>query len=266
LSRFMGTLANLKQPKWLITLAIRAFMRRYHVNMQEALAPNVKDYATFNAFFTRKLRPDARSIDHDPSAIISPADGAISEIGQIHHDKIIQAKNHSYQLLSLLGNKTELTDLFLNGSFATIYLAPKDYHRVHMPVSGELKQMLYIPGKLFSVNQRTANYVPGLFARNERLVAIFETSIGKMAVILVGAMIVASIVTSWSGLVIPSIKKQVQAWEYDAIFLDKGQELGYFQLGSTVILLFQPNQVEWQSSLAQGQQVQFGQAIAKFRR
>jgi phosphatidylserine decarboxylase len=265
LSRLMGRFAVMKRPKWLIILFIKSFIRHYGVNMQEALLPNADDYDTFNAFFTRHLIPGIRPLDSQLEHIISPADGTISEIGHIKVDKLMQAKNYSYQLVELLGGKTELADLFLNGHFATIYLAPKDYHRVHMPVAGNLQQMLYVPGRLFSVNQRTANRVPSLFARNERAIAIFQTPVGKMAVVLVGAMIVASIATSWSGIIAPPQNFRVQEWTYQDIFLDKGAELGYFQLGSTVILLFQPNQIDWMHNLESGHTLRVGQTIAKYR-
>jgi phosphatidylserine decarboxylase len=265
LSRLMGSFAVIKRPKWLKNFFIRSFIRHYGVNMQEALLPNAKDYDTFNAFFTRHLVPGVRPIDSQLDHIVSPADGTISEIGNIKLDKLLQAKNYSYRLIELLGGKQELADLFLNGHFATIYLAPKDYHRVHMPVAGNLQQMLYVPGKLFSVNQRTANRVPSLFARNERAIAIFQTPIGKVAVILVGAMIVASIATSWSGIITPPQHPHIQEWKYQDIFLDKGAELGYFQLGSTVILLFQPNQIDWLHNLGSGHSLHVGQTIAKVR-
>jgi len=244
---------------------IKAFIQRYKVNMAEAAQPDPEKYESFNQFFTRQLAPELRPIAANSQEISCPCDGEISEFGQIKQDSLLQAKNHSYRLVELLGGDAEKAALFENGSFATFYLAPKDYHRVHIPIDGALQQMSHLPGKLFSVNLRTANTVPNLFARNERVITIFQTAAGTMAVILVGAMIVASIGTSWAGLITPPFRKTIRHWKYDDVFLKKGDELGYFQLGSTAIVLFQANSVDWQEKLVVGQSVKMGQTIARLR-
>lgn len=228
--------------------------------MSESMGGQAQNYCDFNAFFTRLLKPQLRPLAKD---LISPADGEISEIGKIHEGHIFQAKNHHFSLSTLFGGDNELASLFENGEYATFYLSPKDYHRVHMPISGQLKLMMHIPGKLFSVNQRTARTVPDLFAKNERVITLFETEKGKVAVILVGAMIVASIATQWAGIVTPPRKFGIQRWTYDDIILEKGEEMGHFQLGSTVIVLFQANQVKWDASLKNGYIVKMGQKIGE---
>ncbi|MDX2164192.1 MAG: archaetidylserine decarboxylase [Gammaproteobacteria bacterium] len=259
-TRAFGWLAKLRRPAFIKNVCIRLFIKKYRVDMSEALVSTPESYVDFNAFFTRVLRPELRPLGNN---IISPVDGEISEIGKIHDRKIFQAKNHHYSLLSLLGNDSTLAAAFENGDYATLYLSPKDYHRIHMPISGQLKSMTHIPGKLFSVNQRTARNVPDLFARNERVVCIFETEKGKVAMILVGAMIVASIVTQWAGLVTPPRTRQVRRWTYDDVFIQKGEEMGYFQLGSTVIVLFQSNQIQWESHLKNGDGLKMGQMIGQ---
>ncbi|RZI70047.1 MAG: phosphatidylserine decarboxylase, partial [Pseudomonas sp.] len=212
------------------------------------------------------LKPGARPLDSTPGAILSPADGAVSQLGPIEHGRIFQAKGHSYSVLELLGGDARLSAPFMGGEFATVYLSPKDYHRVHMPLAGTLREMVYVPGRLFSVNQTTAENVPELFARNERVVCLFDTERGPMAVVLVGAMIVASIETVWAGLVTPP-KRELKTFRYDEaarapIHLEKGAELGRFKLGSTAIVLFGPNQVKWSELLAAGSPVQMGQGLA----
>lgn len=243
----MGKLASLQSPKSLKNWAIKKFIRRYGVNLHEAIETDYQKYLSFNDFFSRRLKPDARLIDADISHIISPADGKISEIGHIKKNSILQAKNHAYTLENLLGGEKFLhADLFENGKFITIYLSPKDYHRVHIPIKGKLLQTVYIPGKFFSVNPATVESVPDLFAKNERVITFFDTASGKIAVIFVGAMIVGSIV--------------ITAQEGDT--LEKGQELGYFQLGSTVIVLFQENKIHFQPGLTANCALQMGQKIA----
>jgi phosphatidylserine decarboxylase len=249
LSRFIGKLAS-AQGGALTTAGIKFFIKQYQVNMTEALRENPEDYASFNEFFTRELKPQARPICADESQLALPVDGAVSQLGDIAHDSIFQAKGHDYSLTSLLGGKPELATAFLDGKFATIYLAPKDYHRIHMPMDGVLTDMLYVPGELFSVSPLTAARVPGLFARNERVVALFDTPKGKMAMVLVGATIVASIETVWAGTVSPPTGKNVQHWQYPstgehAVHLKKGQELGRFKLGSTIVACFAPDMVEF---------------------
>ncbi|OYT97209.1 MAG: phosphatidylserine decarboxylase, partial [Pseudomonas sp. PGPPP3] len=199
-------------------------------------------------------------------AILCPADGAVSQLGPIEHGRIFQAKGHSFSVLELLGGDNERAAAFMGGEFATIYLSPKDYHRVHMPLAGTLREMVYVPGRLFSVNQTTAENVPELFARNERVVCLFDTERGPMAVVLVGAMIVASVETVWAGLVTPP-KRELKTTRYDEaarapISLEKGAELGRFKLGSTAIVLFGPEQVKWAAELAAGTPVRMGQRMS----
>jgi len=223
-----------------------------------------EDYVTFNDFFTRKLRPNTRPIAKEQETIISPIDGTISQIGNIQENTIIQAKGISYSLETLLVNKDYL-ELFKNGNFATLYLSPKDYHRIHLPIAGILQEMTYVPGRLFSVNPATADTIQNLFARNERAINIFKTEIGTMAVIMVGAMLVASINTAWGGKITPNNNKTIRSWQYDSqqIEMHRGMEIGYFELGSTVILLFEPNMMEWNINLHPNDSVQFGQSIGK---
>ncbi|MFC6671638.1 archaetidylserine decarboxylase [Marinobacterium aestuariivivens] len=264
LSRLAGRLAECRDP-WVKNTFIRWFANRYGVNMQEAEVEDLRAYENFNAFFTRKLKADARPVDPDPDAIVSPADGAISQLGPIDHGRIFQAKGRGYGLSTLLGGDMELAAPFKNGSFATIYLSPRDYHRVHMPVDGKLRETVYIPGDLYSVNQTTAAHVDELFARNERLVAIFDTDHGPMAMVLVGAMIVAGIETVWSGQVTPVPRAPVRT-RYDArpdsdIRIARGEEMGRFKLGSTVVLLFGPDALTWSRELGAESALRLGQRI-----
>lgn len=262
LSRCAGKLAQTRHQTTK-TAFITWFAKKYQVNMAEAAEENLSAYACFNDFFTRALKPDARPIAPDPRSLISPADGAISQLGQIHEDRIFQAKGHSFGLTALLGGDAGRAAPFVGGEFATIYLAPKDYHRVHMPISGQLREMVFVPGDLFSVNPTTAANVPELFARNERVVAIFDTAIGPVGVVLVGAMIVASIETVWAGVIAPG-GKQVEVTRYQgdqAIHLARGAEMGRFRLGSTVVLVLPPNASRWDGALKEGSLLRMGQAI-----
>lgn len=265
LSRLVGRIAECKTP-WIKNSFIRWFAKRYRINMSEALINNPTEFENFNAFFTRELKPGVRTIDSAENAIISPADGAISQLGTIEHGRIFQAKGRGYGLATLLGGSQHLAEPFINGSFATIYLSPKDYHRVHMPVTGTLRETVYIPGDLYSVNQTTAENVDQLFARNERLVCIFDTEFGPMAMVLVGAMIVAGIETVWSGHEAPRLKETIhrsfQAQNPEPITLQKGEEMGRFKLGSTVVLLFGPEATQWQEKLKANSPVQLGERIA----
>ena len=265
LSRLYGLLAECRLPaakNWMIN----AFIRRYGVDMREALLQGAHAYETFNAFFTRELKPGARVLDGDPHAVLCPADGAVSQLGPIEQGRIFQAKGHRYAVTDLLGGGLECAQPFLNGDFATVYLAPRDYHRVHMPIAGTLRETIYVPGRLFSVNPLTARHVPNLFARNERLVCLFDTEYGPMAIVLVGAMIVASIETVWAGLITPH-KREIRSVRYDEparapIRLERGAEMGRFKLGSTVIVLFGPNRIRWSNKLLQFGPVKMGQALA----
>ncbi len=263
LSRLVGRLANCRTP-WIKSTFIKWFAKRYRVNMAEAQQEDLNQYPCFNDFFTRELKPGMRPLAD--SQLVSPADGAISQLGAIDYGRIFQAKGRGYGLSTLLGGYTDLAEPFINGRFATIYLSPRDYHRVHMPVTGTLRETIYIPGDLYSVNQTTAAGVDNLFARNERLVAVFDTEYGPMAMVLVGAMIVAGIETVWAGQVAP---QQTKPWRIEhnpqpsePVILEKGQEMGRFKLGSTVILLFGKDAIEWSSQLQAGSAVQLGQAIS----
>ena len=265
LSRLVGLLTNCKYPQFK-NWSIDKFIRDYQVNMDEALESNPHSYATFNEFFTRALKPGVRPIAQEADAIACPVDGSISQIGVIHNGQLIQAKGFNYSLQPLLGGSIQHAATFQNGQFITLYLAPKDYHRVHMPLAGKLLEMIHVPGQLFSVNPLTVNNIPNLFARNERVIALFETIAGKMAVILVGATLVASISTVWSGIVTPAAR-QVQHWNYEtsSVVLEKGAELGHFQLGSTVIVLFESHRMEWLPALQSTQAVQMGQLLGRIR-
>lgn len=263
LTRLVGTVMESKQP-WLKDLLIAWFIKQFNVDMSIAAEPNPKAYPDFNSFFTRHLKAGTRPLAENPRAIISPVDGCISQFGKINADKLIQAKGHEFTLESLLTPSNGYTQDFMNGEFMTTYLAPRDYHRIHMPLAGKLKKVIYVPGKLFSVSLATSQNVPELFSRNERLVCFFDTECGPMAMIYVGAMLVASMATSWSGVVTPPRSKEIKTWDYSQqnMSLDRGQEAGYFKLGSTVILLFGPNRIQWQSGLMPGSSVNMGQEIA----
>ncbi|WP_438864038.1 archaetidylserine decarboxylase [Neptunicella sp.] len=265
LSRLVGKLAAARAGI-LTTWLIKLFIKQYKVDMDEALHSDPSYYPTFNEFFTRELKPGVREINQDPLAMVQPVDGAISQMGDIEQEQIFQAKGHHYSLTALLGGDKLLAEPFVDGKFATIYLAPTDYHRIHMPVTGTLTDMIYVPGELFSVNPLTAANVPGLFARNERVVALFDTKFGKMGLVLVGATIVASIETVWAGTVTPPTGSKVNHWTYPArgkhaITLKKGEEMGRFKLGSTVVAVFSPDMLDFES-LQAGDQTRLGQTLA----
>ena len=263
LSRLAGGLANCTWD-WVKNPFINWFVKRYQVDMSQAVEQDPMAYPCFNDFFTRALLPDARPLDTDPRSILCPADGAISQLGSIEHGRVFQAKGQSFSVLELLGGNQQHASLFQGGQFATVYLSPRDYHRVHMPLSGTLREMIHVPGKLFSVNQLTAGNVPELFARNERVVCLFDTEAGPMAVVLVGAMIVASIETAWAGLVAPPTR-QVRSQEYgtSAPQLERGAEMGRFKLGSTAIVLFGPGHAQWDEKLLAGSLVRMGQKLGE---
>ena len=264
LSRLIGCAAECRAG-WFKNRLIGWFAKQYQVNMSEAQVEDLNAFAHFNDFFTRALKEGARPLDNTPNAILCPADGAVSQLGKIEQGRVFQAKGHSYSVIELLGGDSQRAAAFMGGNFATIYLSPKDYHRVHMPLTGTLREMIYVPGRLFSVNQTTAENVPELFARNERVVCLFDTERGPMAVVLVGAMIVASIETVWAGLVTPP-KRALKTFRYDEaarapITLEKGAEMGRFKLGSTAIVLFGPEQVQWAETLEANSPVQMGQRL-----
>lgn len=251
------------QTAWFKNAFIRRFAQHYQVNWSEALYPRPEDYRHFNEFFARPLRDGARPLEGDGNTVISPADGHISEIGTIDRDAVFQAKGHEFSVTDLLGGDTQRAELFSDGSFVTVYLSPRDYHRVHMPLSGKLRETVYIPGRLFSVAPHTTRTVPRLFARNERLVSIFDTDAGAMAMVLVGAINVAAIETVWSGLVTPPPRPRIEVenCQQSAIELERGAEMGRFNMGSTVILLFGKHRIRWLHGLQAGQSLQMGQQL-----
>jgi len=238
--------------------------------MSEAAQADYRAYEHFNAFFTRALKADARPLARDEQTLCSPVDGTVSQLGRIDGNRIFQAKGRDYSLIELLGGDKARAEPFRNGSFATLYLSPRDYHRIHMPLTGQLREMVHIPGKLFSVSPLTTRMVPNLFARNERVVCIFDSSIGPLGLILVGAINVASIETVWAGVVTPPLGKTIRRWDYpaqgnDSVRLEKGEEMGRFNMGSTVILLAPPDTLDWQISMSANSSIRMGQALARLR-
>ncbi|WP_026376935.1 archaetidylserine decarboxylase [Aestuariibacter salexigens] len=268
LSRAVGGLAS-AQAGWLTTSLIKVFIKHFDVDMSEAVLEKPEDFATFNDFFTRELKPGIRPVVVPPEQLAHPVDGTVSQAGDIRYDSVFQAKGHDYSLTALLGGRPDIAEPFKDGKFATIYLSPRDYHRIHIPCDATLTDMLYVPGELFSVNPLTTKNVPGLFARNERVVAIFETQHGKMAMVLVGATIVASIVTAWEGTVTPPVGKSVQHWTYprdgeNAVTLKRAEEMGMFKLGSTVILCFEPGMIDF-NDVEAGMTTRLGEHLATFQ-
>lgn len=263
LSRTVAVVAE-TQFKPVKSLFISLFIKIFKVNMSEAQIQDIARYPTFNDFFVRALHPGARPVCEEQEDIACPADGTVSQLGDIDGGCLLQAKGKEFTVTALLGGDEYLSQNFAGGKFITVYLSPKDYHRVHMPFEGQLQTMTYVPGSLFSVNQATTEYVNQLFARNERVVTVFDTSAGPMAVVLVGAMIVASIETVWAGQITP-YKKRIRTTHYpdnkDEINLAKGEEMGRFKLGSTAIVLFGPDMVEWDGELKAGDQVKMGQRV-----
>ena len=261
LTRFAGWVAGARWGR-ATTALIRWFVKRYGVNMAEAAQPDPAAYTSFNEFFTRALRPGARPLaDAD---LICPVDGAISQFGAVHDGRILQAKGHDYSATALLGGDGALAAHFHGGHFATLYLSPKDYHRIHMPCAGRLLRMIHVPGELFSVNPTTARGVPGLFARNERVVCVFDAEHGPWVMVLVGATIVGSMATVWHGVVNPPRPGALREWDYldQAIDLPRGAEMGRFLLGSTVVMLFPAGPLRFDAAWASGGAIQMGQAMA----
>ena len=256
LSRVVGKLAASEHPIIKNTV-IQAFKAQYGIDMSIAEQSNALKFKSFNEFFTRSLKEGVRQIDTDPHSIVSPADGAISQLGQIEEGDIFQAKGQSFSVEKLIADP-QLAEPFKNGHFATVYLSPKDYHRVHMPFAGTLTETLYVPGELFSVNQTTAENIPGLFARNERMVCLFDTELGHMAVVLVGAMIVAGIETVATGKVKPTGHLELNQHN---LFLEKGAELGRFYLGSTAVVLFEKDKMQWDPMFKANSVVVMGEAL-----
>jgi len=241
---------------------IRWFVRKYGVDMSEAAEPDIARYATFNEFFTRALKPGARPLAK--AELVCPVDGAISQFGAIERDQIFQAKGHHYSTTALVGGDATLGAAFENGHFATLYLSPKDYHRIHMPCGARLLRMIHVPGELFSVNPTTARGVPGLFARNERVVCVFEAARGPFVLVLVGATIVGSMATVWHGVVNPPRVGQAREWHYgdQDLRLKQGDEMGRFLLGSTVVLLFPRGDLRFDPAWAPGRAIRLGEAMA----
>nr|WP_302139146.1 archaetidylserine decarboxylase [Halomonas alkalicola] len=260
LSRLVGHLADCRTP-WLKNALVRRFIRQFKVDMSEAANPDPTAYATFNDFFTRELKADARPLGE---GVLSPADGRLSQFGPLTAGQLLQAKGHRFSAMDLLGGDGEAARRYLGGSFATVYLSPSDYHRVHMPLAGTLTEMVYVPGRLFSVNAATTEHVPNLFARNERLVCHFDTEQGPMVMVLVGAMIVAAIETVWAGQITPLPRGGVQRIRFDTpVHLERGAEMGRFKLGSTVVMAF-AEPVAFADGIEPGAKVQMGQSLGAF--
>ena len=262
LTAFGGLVAGTRGGK-ATTALIRWFIGKYQVNMAEAANPDPAAYATFNEFFTRALKEGVRPLAS--ASFVCPVDGAISQFGAIHKDQIFQAKGHHYSTTALVGGDAKLAAQFDNGSFATIYLSPRDYHRIHMPCDGVLRRMIYVPGDLFSVNPTTARGVPGLFARNERVVCVFDSAHGPFVLTLVGATVVGSMATVWHGLVNPPRLPQITEWHYDAnaVVLKQGEEMGRFLLGSTVVMLFGRDRLAFDGPWAAGKPVCLGEKMGE---
>lgn len=258
LSRVVGKIAASENPV-VKNVAIQVFKAQYGIDLSIAEQTNALKYKSFNEFFTRALKEGIRDIDQDPLSVVCPADGAISQIGTVRDGDVFQAKGQSFSVEKLIGDP-QLAEPFKNGEFATVYLSPKDYHRVHMPYAGTLTETLYIPGELFSVNQTTAENIPGLFARNERMVCLFDTEIGRMAVVLVGAMIVAGIETVATGKVKPTGRLELN---HHDLPLEKGAELGRFYLGSTAIVLFEKDKMAWDEMFKANSTVIMGECLGK---
>lgn len=266
LSRAAGLLAGATNPT-IKNLFVRWFVQHYQVDMTEAVVEDPTAYASFNDFFTRALKPGVRPISPAGDAVVCPADGAISQVGEIRNGRIFQAKGQEFSVTELLGGDAADAAQFAEGEFVTVYLSPRDYHRVHMPVSGTLTRMTHVPGDLFSVNTVTAEEVPRLFARNERVACHFISDRGPFVVVLVGAMIVASIETVWAGLVTP-LRRRVRTFHYGSgqtIALEKGAEMGRFLLGSTAIVLFPRDTVTWETEVGPLSRVRMGQQIGYYR-
>jgi len=261
MTRLAGLVASAEWGAF-TTWVIKRFVKRYNVNMSEAAHADPAHYKSFNEFFTRPLKDGARPMSN--STWVCPVDGAISQCGAIEHDQIFQAKGHHYSTRALVGGDATLAGQFQNGQFATLYLSPRDYHRIHMPIAGKLLRMVHVPGDLFSVNPTTARGVPGLFARNERVVCEFETEKGPMVLVLVGATIVGSMATVWHGQVNPHRPGTVREWQYDSqdVRLQKGEEMGRFLLGSTVVMLFPENSLQFPDDWLSTRPLQMGEAMS----
>lgn len=260
LSRLAGLVVECKQPL-IKNFLMKLFLKCYDVNLSEAESTDLNTYDSFQSLFTRKLRPEARPIAVGSTVLVSPVDGTISELGDIKGQQLLQVKGHYYDVAELLALNPQQDHPFESGHFMTIYLAPKDYHRVHMPCAGVLTQTVYVPGRLFSVNERSVARTSRLFARNERLICYFDSPTGPFAVIFVAALLVAGIYTQFAGRIVPNLAKEKVVTDYANLPFAKGAELGYFYYGSTVILLFPKQQAQFLPPLAAGQSLRMGQAI-----
>ncbi|MFP3874409.1 MAG: archaetidylserine decarboxylase, partial [Thiohalophilus sp.] len=262
LSHLMGRLTRLRIG-WFKNLCITSFIRLFKVNMAETAQPDPRAYPDFNHFFTRTLATGARPLAVGDGNVICPVDGTVSQLGRLQYETLFQAKGHRYSLANLLADHSRSVQAFRDGHFATLYLSPRDYHRIHMPLAGTLREMIYVPGRLFSVNPTTVSRVPDLFARNERVICLFDTEVGPMAMILVGAIFVASIDTVWHGTITPPRGKTVQHWDYrqHPVHLQQGEEMGRFNMGSTVILLFGKDAINFSDELQPASHVQMGQLL-----
>ncbi|MBF0265398.1 MAG: phosphatidylserine decarboxylase [Gammaproteobacteria bacterium] len=264
LSALMYRFMRIKNPTFK-DKQIELFIKAFDVNMYEAILDR-EDFMDFNQFFTRALNPACRDLSVRENQLTSPVDGELSEFGTINDEKLIQAKGQKYTLTELLAGDPELTRTFKSGSFCTIYLSPRDYHRIHMPIAGNLEQMIHVPGDLFSVNQASVQTIPRLFARNERVINIFSTEVGKMALIEVGAIFVSSIENVWHGEVTPPSKRFIQKWTYDKgnVSLSQCEEMGRFNMGSTVILLFEQDKINFSNQLQVGNRIELGNLLADY--
>jgi phosphatidylserine decarboxylase len=263
LSRLILRATRVRTP-WFKNALVRGFRKLYAIDMTEAAQGDPFGFGSFNEFFTRTLKPGARTIAADLSAIACPVDGTISEAGTIEGESLLQAKGRRYTLTELLAAQPWAKN-FEGGSFATIYLAPFNYHRVHMPLRGQLKETVYVPGSLFSVNAATASHVPKLFARNERVLTLFDTSFGQVALVMVGALNVGSMATVWAGDITPAARRVITRLPPQDVSLEKGEELGRFNMGSTVILLFQRDRAHWHAEMRAGANVRLGQALGSLQ-
>ena len=261
LTALAGRIASAEAGEW-TTRLIRWFVGRYGVNMAEAAEPDIAQYPSFNAFFTRALKPGARPLAD--ARWLCPVDGAISQIGPLDGERLVQAKGHHYTATALVGGDAALAREFHGGHFATLYLSPRDYHRIHMPAAGRLRRMIHVPGELFSVNPTTARGVPGLFARNERVVCVFDGDTAPFVMVLVGATIVGSMATTWHGVVNPPRSGELREWNYAPgdVSLARGEEMGRFLLGSTVVMLFPPGPLSFNAGWAPGGAIRMGEGMA----
>lgn len=269
LSRLVFRLTRLR-ARPLVRLSIGLFRRLYRIDLAEAAEPDPGAYPTFNAFFTRALAPGARPVADGDGAVACPVDGRVSETGTAAGTALLQAKGKPYRLDELLGS-AERAAPFAGGGFATLYLAPRDYHRIHMPLGGRLRETVYVPGRLWAVNPATARTLPRLFNRNERVVAVFDTAAGRMAMVLVGALFVAGIETVWSGLLTPPHRRRIEVRDHlgpgePEVTLGRGEEMGRFNMGSTVIVLFEPGRVRWDPAIVPGAAVRMGRRLASLER